>query len=102
MGGGRQVFKFFAGEDVDRNKMDLGVTVFASLRGGHFDDLAGAGLDDDEAVLPQGGTLHGIGGRGAGIGTLEGVLMLRYRRSARSRSAGISPQQWGSEPEPEP
>ena len=76
MGGRRQIFEFLAGEDVDGSKVDLGVTVFASLGGGHFDDLAGTAFDDDETVLPQGGTLHRVGGRGAGIGTLKGVLML--------------------------
>lgn len=30
---------------IDRDQMDLCVTVFSSLRGGHFDDLAGAALD---------------------------------------------------------
>ena len=95
MGGRRQIFEFLAGEDVDGSKMDLGVTVFASLGGGHFDDLAGTAFDDDETVLPQGGTLHGISGGGASIGTVEGVLMLciqvsqmlaeRMRFTARER-----------------
>ena len=76
MGGGRQVFKLLAGEDVNGGKMDFGMTVLASLGGAHFDNLAGTALDDDEAVLPQGGTLHRVGGRCASIGTLEGVLML--------------------------
>ena len=56
--------------------MDLGVTVFTSLGGRHINDLAGTTLDDDETVLSQSGTLHRIGGRGTGIGALEGVLML--------------------------
>ncbi len=56
--------------------MDLGVTVLASLGSTHFNNLAGAALNNDEAILPQGRTLHGIGGRCAGIGTLKGVLML--------------------------
>jgi hypothetical protein len=95
VGGRRQIFEFLAGEDVDGSNVDLGVTVFASLGGGHFDDLAGTAFDDDETVLPQGGTLHGIGGRGASIGTVEGVLMLciqvsqmlaeRMRFTARER-----------------
>jgi hypothetical protein len=50
--------------------------VLASLGGGHVDDLAGAVLDHDEAVLPQGRALHGEGGRGASVGGLESVLML--------------------------
>ena len=76
VGGRRQVFEFLASEDVDGSKMDLGVTVFASLGGGHFDDLAGTTFDDDETVLPQGGALHWVSSRGASIGTIEGVLML--------------------------
>jgi hypothetical protein len=76
VGGRRQIFKLLAGKDVDSDKVDLGMAVLASLGSGHFDDLAGTALDDDETVLPQRGTLHGIGGRGASIGTFEGVLVL--------------------------
>jgi len=76
VGGRAKIFKLLGGEDVDGNQMDLGVTVLARLRGGHLDNLAGTVLDDDEAVLPQSRALHGVGGGGAGIGALEGVLML--------------------------
>jgi hypothetical protein len=72
----RQILQFLAGKDVDSDKVDLGVTVLASLGSGHFDDLAWAALDDDEPVLPQRRTLHGVGGRGASIGAFEGVLVL--------------------------
>ena len=68
MGGGGEIFELLAGEDVDGDKVDLGVTVLASLGGGHVDDLAGTVLDDDVAVLPQSRALHGVGERGAGIG----------------------------------
>ena len=78
MGGWGQILQLLAGEDVDGDQVDLGVTVLPSLGGGHVDDLARAVLDDDEAVLPQSRTLHGEGGRGASVGALEGVaLMLR-------------------------
>jgi len=77
MGRGAELFEFLASEYVDGNKMDFGMTVLASLRGRHVDDLAGAVLDHNEAILSQGRALHGKGGRGAGIGGLEGVLMLR-------------------------
>ena len=76
MGRWGEIFQLLAGEDVDSSQVNLGVTVLASLGGGHVDDLAGAALDDNEAVLSQGGTLHRVGDRGAGIGRLEGVLML--------------------------
>ena len=76
MGGRAEFFEFLAGEDVNGNKMDLGVTVLASLGGGHVNDLARAVLDHDETVLSQGRALHGESGRGAGIGRLEGVIML--------------------------
>ena len=76
MGGGGQIFQLLAGEDVDGSQVDLGVTVLASLGGGHVDNLAWATFDDNMTVLSQGGTLHREGGRGAGIGRLKGMLML--------------------------
>jgi hypothetical protein len=77
VGGWAEIFQLFAGEDIEGNQMDLGVTVLSSLRGRHVDDLAWAVLDDDETVLSQGGTLERIGGRSTGItGSLEGVLVL--------------------------
>jgi hypothetical protein len=76
VGGWAKLLKLLASEDINGNKMDLSVTVLASLGGGHVDDLARAVLDADEAVLSQGRTLHWVGGRGTGIGRVEGVLML--------------------------
>ncbi len=76
MGGRAEILQLLVGEDVDGDQMDLGVTVLSGLGGGHFDDLAGAVLDADETVLPQGRTLHGVGKRGTRIGAIEGVLML--------------------------
>lgn len=77
VGGWAQVFQLLASEDIDSNEMHLGVTVLAGLRGGHLDNLAGTALDNDEAVLSQGRTLHRVGGGGTSIGALEGVLMLQ-------------------------
>jgi len=74
--GRAKFFELLASEDVNSNQMDLGVTVLSSLGGGHVNDLAGAVLDHNEAVLSQGGTLHREGGRGARIGGVEGVFML--------------------------
>lgn len=79
MGGRGQVLELLAGEDVDGDQVDLGVTVLAGLGGGHVDDLARAVLDDDVTVLPQSGTLHRVGGRGTGIGGVERDLMLWWR-----------------------
>jgi len=76
VGGRAKILVLLLGEDVKSDQMDLGVSVLASLGGGHVDNLARAVLDDDEAVLPQGRALHRVGGRGTGIGALEGVLML--------------------------
>lgn len=58
MGGWAELFKLLASEDIDSDEMDLGVTMLASLRGRHIDDLARAVLDHDEAVLSQGRALH--------------------------------------------
>lgn len=71
-----QIFELLASEDVNSDEMDLRVAMFAGLGGGHLDDLAGTLFDDHETVLPQGRTLHGVGGRGTGIGALKGMLML--------------------------
>ena len=79
MGGWRQIFQLLAGEDVDGDHVDLGVTVLASLGGGHFDNLAGAALNDDVPVLPQGRALHREGGRGTGVGATEVDFMLGQR-----------------------
>jgi len=72
----RQIFQLLAGEDVNGDHVNLCVTVLAGLGGGHFDDLAWAALDDYVPVLPQSGTLHREGGRGARIGAVEGVRLM--------------------------
>lgn len=77
MGRGGEIFVLLAGEDVKGDKVDLGVTVLAGLGGGHVDNLARAALDHDEAVLAQSRALHGVGERRAGVGGLEGNIMLK-------------------------
>ena len=76
MGGWRKILQLLAGEEINGSQVDLGVTVLAGLGGGHVDDLAWAVLDHNEAVLAQSRTLHRVGERGAGVGGLEGKLML--------------------------
>jgi len=76
VGGWAEFFKLLASEDVDGNKMDLCVTVLASLGGRHINDLAGTVLDHDEAVLAESRALLGKGGGGASIGALEGMLLM--------------------------
>jgi len=76
VGGRAEILELLASEDINGDEMDLGVTVLAGLGGRHVDDLAGAALDHDEAVLAQSRALHGVGGRGTGVGALEGGLML--------------------------
>jgi len=76
VGGGRQILELLAGEDIDGDQVDLGVTVLASLGGRHVDDLAGATLDHDVTVLAQSRALHGEGGRRTGISRVELKLML--------------------------
>lgn len=79
MGGRAKFLELLAGEDVDSDQVDLGVTVLAGLGGGHVDDLARAALDNDETVLAQSRALHGEGGGGTSISlglNLEGVVCL--------------------------
>jgi len=77
----RKIFELLAGEDVNGSQVDLGVTVLSSLGGRHIDNLAGTVLDDNETVLTESGTLHGVGGRSTSIGAVEGVLMLEIRET---------------------
>lgn len=103
VGGGGQILELLASEDINGNDVDLGVTVLASLRGGHLDDLAGTALNDDVTVLPQGRALHGEGGRRAGIGRLEGnvvldvvsVKVVSFTRSPVSRGVARCAQKEG-------
>lgn len=76
MGRRAEILELLAGEDVEGDKVDLGVAVLASLRGRHVDDLARAALDDDVTVLTQSRALHREGRRRTGVGGLEGVVML--------------------------
>jgi hypothetical protein len=55
----RKVRYLLASEDVNSDKMDLGVTVLTSLGGGHVDDLARTALDDDVTVLTKSRALKG-------------------------------------------
>lgn len=71
-----KLLKLLAGEDVDGDQVDLGVTVLASLGGRHVDNLARAAFDQDEAVLAESRALHGERQRSSGIDGVEGVLML--------------------------
>lgn len=82
VGGGAKLLKLLAGEDVNGDQVDLGVTVLASLGGRHVDNLAGTALDDDETVLPEGRALHGEGQRRTGVSRVEGVFMLWIPLSA--------------------
>jgi hypothetical protein len=88
VGGRAQVLELLAGEDVDGDKMDLGMAVLAGLGGGHLDNLAGAVLDHHEAVLAQGGALHRVRGRGTGVGALEGVALMLGRSADGSWCVG--------------
>lgn len=76
VGGGRNVFKLLAGEDVDGDKVDLGVTVLTSLGSGHVNDLARPALDNNVTVLPESGTLHREGLGSPGTGGLESLVVL--------------------------
>ena len=76
MGGGREIFQLLVGEDVKCSQVNLCMTVLPSLGGGHVNNLAGTALDDDKAVLSQGGTLHGVGEGSACVGRVEGMLLM--------------------------
>jgi len=75
MGGGTDIFQLLAGEDIDSDKVDLGVTVLASLGGRHINDLARATLDDNVTVLSEGRALHREGQGGTRGGRLKGLIV---------------------------
>ncbi len=82
---------------IDRNKVNLRMTMLPSLGGRHIDDLARSPFDDDVptdnigmrvskqgiaridgrcSLLPQRGTLHGESKRGTGTGLLKSLIVL--------------------------
>lgn len=76
VGGGGEILKLLAGEDIGGDQVNLGVTVLSSLGGRHVNDLARAVLDHNVAVLAQSRTLHGVGERSSGISRLESDIVL--------------------------
>ena len=98
MGGRAKILELLASEDVNRNKMDLGVTVLAGLGCAHFDNLARAALDDDETVLAERRALHRICLGSTGIDALEGVLMLIGKLVSKTwedLAGADAPDGWG-------
>lgn len=83
--GGREIFVLLASENVEGDQMDLGMTVLASLGSRHVDNLAGAVLDNNEAVLAQSRALHGVGQRRTSIGGIEGNIVLHEETSEVSK-----------------
>ena len=76
VGGGRDIFQLFAGENVNSNKVNLGVTMLSSLGSGHINDFARAAFDNNVSVFPKCRALHGEGQRGPSTGLLEGLVVL--------------------------
>jgi hypothetical protein len=73
-----QKIYLLSGEDIDGNQVNLSVTVLTSLGGRHINNLTGSALDDNVAVLSQGGTLHGEGKRSSGISGFKGVFFVSH------------------------
>jgi hypothetical protein len=76
MSRGGNIFQLLSGENVNGDKVNLSMTVLASLGGGHFDDFARASLNYDVSIFPESGALHREGGGGPSVGPLEGLVML--------------------------
>ena len=119
VGGWAQLLKLLAGEDINRDKMDLCVTVLASLGGAHLDNLTWSSFDDNmsvtylqlvwppsavlcdnqkknEPVLAESRTLHGESRRCPGRGLLKGVIVLDIAMSvlASSKRRGLCFSNW--------
>ena len=98
VGGRAKILELLASEDVNCNKMDLGMAVFAGLGCAHFDNLARAALDDDETVLAERRALHRICSGSTGIGALEGMLMLIRKlvsKTWKDFARANAPDWWG-------
>jgi len=74
--GGAKLLQLLTSEDVNRDKVDLGMTMFPGLGGGHIDNFAGTILNNNETVLPQGRALHRVSSGCTRISGVERVLML--------------------------
>lgn len=59
MGGRAKLVIALVGEDVHASDVGLGVTVLASLRGGHVENLAGVALEKDNTTLAKSRALRG-------------------------------------------
>lgn len=71
VGGGAHIFILLVGEDVDTNQVNLSMSVFAGLGGGHLYNFAGTSLQHHIAVLTQSRALHRVGGGGARLASRE-------------------------------
>jgi hypothetical protein len=74
--GRTDIFQFLAGEDIDGDKVNFGMSMLTGLRGRHVHDLAGATLDNDVTVFAKGRALHRVGEGGPGTDLLKGLVML--------------------------
>jgi len=97
--GWTDVFEFLAGENVEGDHVDFGVTVLAGLGGGHLDNLAGTALDHDESVLPECRALHGEGLGRTGIGGGEVVLFISHCVVEILGSGRLTEKRVGKSPE---
>ena len=59
MGGWANIFIFLSIEDINAHKVDLSVTVLASLRSAHFNNFAWSTLKNYETVLTKSRALLG-------------------------------------------
>jgi hypothetical protein len=74
--GGAAVLILLTREDVDTSDVGLGVTVLSSLGGGNINNLAWLVLNHNEPALSDRTSLHRVGVRRTGIGTLESRLLV--------------------------
>lgn len=67
------------------------MAVLAGLGGGHLNDLAGSPFQQHEAVLAQGGALHGVGGGRPGITCLEVQVRVGHVCCLQARTEAFTP-----------
>lgn len=88
VGGWADILVLLAGENVDTDEIDLGVTVLAGLRGAHVDNLAGLAGNVDESILAEGRALDWVEKGGTRGGGIEGLIFF-FRHLEQWREARV-------------
>ena len=84
VGSGANVLVFAVSENINADNVRLGMAVLSGLGGADVSNFARATIDNNVATFANETRLHGKGGGGTGIGSVDGkVLLLRWQLLVR-------------------